>query len=100
MIGQITIEIDAKTIATDAADICAHFRKEDGSIFFQSDVEDAIADMLSEAFELLAQELPNLIKDGSWSPKKLDLSNIIRTAKAKLVEVDNDHLYRVEPIAA
>jgi hypothetical protein len=88
----VTLSIAIDEINADAKDLCAHLRNETGDIYYQSDVEDTIADLLSDCFEQIAVELPRLLKDGSDRNKSIDLSLIIKRAQSKLVAVDNDRL--------
>ena len=88
----VTLSIAIDEINKDARDLCSHLRKETGDIYYLSDVEDTISDLLSDCFEQIAIELPRLLKDGSDRSKSIDLSLIIKRAQSKLVAVDNDRL--------
>lgn len=88
----VTLSIAIDEINKDASHFCAHLRAETGDIYYQSDVEDMITDLLSDCFEQIAVELPRLLKDGSDRNKSIDLSLIIKRAQSRLVAVDNDRL--------
>ena len=90
-----TLSIELTTIAADAKEFCNHQRLENGAVYYQSDVEAMLADLRSDCFEQLSQELPELLANGSDSPKTIDLSFAIRRAKSRLIEVDNDRLYQI-----
>jgi hypothetical protein len=89
----VTLSIAIDEISKDAKDLCNHLRAETGDIYYQSDVEDLIADLLSDCFERIAIELPTLLKNASDRSKSIDLSLIIKRAQSKLVAVDNDRLF-------
>jgi hypothetical protein len=89
----VTLSIAIDEINKDAKDLCNHLRAETGDIYYQSDIEDMISDLLSDCFEQIAIELPRLLKDGSDRSKSIDLSLIIKRAQSKLVAVDNDRLF-------
>jgi hypothetical protein len=89
----VTLSIAIDEIGKDAKDLCNHLRAETGDIYYQSDVEDMIADLLSDCFEQIAVELPALLKNGSDRSKSIDLNLIIKRAQSKLVAVDNDRLH-------
>jgi len=88
----VTLSIAIDEINKDAKDLCTHLRAETGDIYYQSDVEDMISDLLSDCFEQIAVALPRLLKDGSDRSKSIDLSMAIKRAQARLIAVDNNRI--------
>jgi len=92
MYQEHTIQISSESIKAIASEYREYAKHENGSIYYQSDVEDAISDITSDLYEAFMEELPRLLTNPN---KTIDFAYLIKKRTAKLIEVDNDRLYQV-----